>query len=55
MNNCLENSNFVKSDKNKINLQEAVCTFIIISHLILYKTRNASSSFAEGIKTHILC
>jgi len=37
-----------------MNLQEAVCTFIAVSHLILFKPRNASPIFAEEIKTHIL-
>jgi len=31
-----------------MNLQDAVCPFIILSHLILYKTRNVSPCICRG-------
>jgi hypothetical protein len=37
-----------------MNLQEAVCPFIIMSHLILFKKEMLHPVFAEEIKTHIL-
>jgi len=31
-----------------MSLPDAVCTFIIMSHLILYKTRNSASCICRG-------
>jgi len=31
-----------------MSIPDAVCTFIILSHLILYKTRNAASCICRG-------
>jgi uncharacterized membrane protein len=48
INNRRENSGFLKSDRMNMNLQEAVCSFAIISHIILVKNRNSAPSIYRG-------
>jgi len=37
------------------NLHEDLCTFMTISHSVLFGIRNVSDKFAEKIKTHVIC
>ena len=48
MNHWRENIIFVKSERNKQEFTIAVSPFIIISHLIIFKTKNSSFSIYRG-------
>jgi len=50
---CHENSGFIKSGKNDGTLHEDLCTFLLITRLILLRMRNISEYYVrENHDTH---